>query len=108
MKSLLLKVKQVCCSKTMFILLIISVLMQLDLEFHLIFPSFMVDRSKVRYLDLIPSIHVVGVYDLFAPLFACFSVSTLFCDEYRSGFSRFIMTRKKRERIFEKLYLFQG
>ena len=58
-----------------------------------------------NYLHNIYFMHAQGGFDLFAPILAALPASTIFCDEYSTGFLRCVLIRENRNRYIRDTWL---
>lgn len=57
------------------------------------------------YLNEISFIHAISGFDLFAPILAVLPATTLFCDDYNSGYIKSILSRTERKQYINETYL---
>ena len=92
--------------------MLISVLLGLGilLKFHIVhYISYCIRFEPVSfsdvgstYLNEIAQMHAASGFDLFAPILAVLPATTLFCEDYNSGYIKSILWRtEKRRYIFE-------
>ena len=55
------------------------------------------------FLQDIHTAHVISGYDVFAPIFAVLPSATIFCDDFNSGYIKWILNRSSRKRYIKKV-----
>ena len=57
------------------------------------------------FLQDIHTAHVISGYDVFAPIFAVLPSATIFCDDFNSGYIKWILNRSSRKRYIKEIML---
>lgn len=107
-KSLLFRLRKTIISPAMLISVLLGVFMLTwfiiynTILYNLAVTPLSINQAGSTYLNDIYNAHALTGFDLFAPILAVLPASTLFCDDFRSGYIKSVLCRIDRARYIKE------